>query len=55
MTFRHQDAKSLVGIVRDAFVYIPSFPANVFVEGWKWSWGGEHMKMVRRHMTGNDR
>lgn len=48
MTFRQQHAKNLVGILRDAFLYILSFPANVFVERWKWS-GEEYMKMVRKH------
>jgi len=52
----HLDSRMLrlVGIVRDTFVYILSFPANVFVERWKWS-GGEHTKMVRKYMTGNVR
>lgn len=48
MTFRQQDAKNLVEILRDAFLCIPG---NVFVERWKWS-GEEQMKMVRKHMTG---
>lgn len=54
MTFRQQDAKNLLGIIRDAFVYILSFPANVFVKRWKWT-GGERMKMVIKQMTGNVR
>lgn len=54
MTFRQQDAKNLVEILRDAFLYILSLPGNVFVERWKWS-GEEQMKMVRKRMTGNVR
>lgn len=53
MTFRQQDAKNNE-IIKDAFVYILSFPANVFVKRWKWI-GGEQMKMVIKQMTGNVR